>query len=47
MAERAAYVHGLVGDHPADLADLVRLRLDWSRAQGLEQTADFAHRPTT
>jgi GNAT superfamily N-acetyltransferase len=41
MAERAAYVCRQVRDDEADLGDLVRLRLDWSRSQGLDATPDF------
>ena len=45
MAERAAYVCRQVSlDDADDVDELVRLRLDWSRAQGLDATADFADR---
>jgi GNAT superfamily N-acetyltransferase len=45
MAERAAYVcRQVVADDEGDVAELVRLRVDWSRSQGLEPTPDFAER---
>ena len=45
MVERAAYVcRQVAADDEGDVAELVRLRLDWSRSQGLEPTPDFAER---